>query len=200
MSRLDPEKHAERLKLYSYGMPDGQIARRLGLDPTAIWKWRVANHLPPHRAVGTSPAYLKKINRERMALYRQGLTDREMADRLRVEVTTIWYWRKAHGLPLIRSRRNCRACPDIDAQRVRLYQLGRTDRQIAAVMGVLPKAIAAWRYRRGLAVNDGKPNPHGPAQLVSMDADLGDQGFNLHGLIADDVAAQWLEDNGATVW
>lgn len=36
---------------------------------------------------------------KRMALYRQGLTDQQIACRLYLTTAAIWHWRRANGLP-----------------------------------------------------------------------------------------------------
>lgn len=41
----------------------------------------------------------QKKSAERMELYKQGLTDKQIADRLLVDKSTIRYWRKKNGLP-----------------------------------------------------------------------------------------------------
>ena len=61
--------------------------------------------------------------------------------------------------------------------------------------------MLSWRRRRQLPANQPEREWERPATtLVSMDADLGEGGFNRHSLISDDAAAVWLEENGATVW
>lgn len=68
------------------------------------------------------------------------------------------------------------------------------DSEITREVGRTVYAIWAWRQRRGLDANRPERVWERPAAtFLSMDADLGESGFNRHALIADDNAAVWLE-------
>jgi len=95
----------ERLRLYQEGLSDGEIAKRLGCPRSTIQGWRQRRGLPPNYP----PHYGKYLSDEeeeqRMRLYRQGLNDREIAERLGLTTRAIHLWRRRRGLPANRSTR-----------------------------------------------------------------------------------------------
>lgn len=189
---------SERLALYQRGRTDAQIADTTGSTTDAIRQWRRKEKLQANGRSGLS----RKLEAERLELYRRRFTDCQIARIHGVDTASIRAWRKRRGLV----SNGGRGVPKgqinetVEAQRMRLYKLGRTDSQMAASLACTPRAIYCWRKARSLEANYGTPSPHGAARFVSLDADLGEGGYNLHGLIADDAAAEWLEQMGATRW
>ena len=190
--------HSDRFALYQRGRTDAQIAEATGTTRESIRQWRKREKLQANGRPGLS----RKLEAERLALYRRRFTDCQIARINGVDTASIRKWRKLRGL----ASNGGRGVPKgqlnevVEAQRMRLYKLGRTDRQMAAALVCTARAIYCWRQARSLDANDGSPSPHGPTRFVSIDADLGEGGFNLHGLIADDEASEWLEEMGATRW
>jgi len=80
----------------------------------------------------------------RLALYHQGLTDKEIgaAIGLRPRAVALWRWKR--GLPANRS----------GDRRLELYHQGLSDVQIAAAVGRNPQTICDWRQRHGLPPNE----------------------------------------------
>lgn len=197
-------KLADRMQRYQAGQCDAQMAMAEGITVDGIRTWRRRLKLPVNHV--TPPVDRRRLklmtHTERLRLYRSGLNDRDMARRLNTTRSAIVQWRGAHNLPSKYQPDAPRALrkPDRDEQMMRLYRLGRTDSQMAESLGCTPRIVYRWRHGRALERNDGKPSLHGVVRLVSLDADLGESGLNRHGLIADDAASEWLEENGATKW
>jgi transposase-like protein len=197
-------KFAERMQRYQAGHCDAQMAMAEGITVDGIRTWRRRFNLPVNHV--TSPVDRRRIksmtHTERLRLYRSGLNDRDIARRLNTTRSAIVQWRGAHSLPSKYQPDAPRALrkPVRDEQMMRLYRLGRTDREMAASLGCAQRIVYRWRHGLALERNDENPSVHGAVRLVSIDADLGEGGFNRHGLIADDAASEWLEENGATKW
>jgi len=189
------------MQLYGYGLSDREIGKRIGVTKVTIAHWRKRRGLAPNKQSSKANVLPDKVDKERLTLWRRGMTDADIAARLGCTRQAIALWRRRNGHKrnddVVGKHRHVPA--DIE-QRMKLYRLGRTDRQIADAQGVSRGTVTSWRNRNALDANDGKPNPDGPARLVSMDADLGEGGFNRHAFIADDAAAAWLEEMGATKW
>ncbi len=198
---LTPEQHERRLQLHGYGQTDGQIAQRVGVHKTAIQLWRKKYGLKRNHPNSGVPI-AKKLDAERRALHKRGLSDMSIAKRLGVTKATIEHWRVRAGLPINRAP-TCvpTLAPHEEERRMKLYREARSDRDIARLCGSGTATIASWRRKRGLPVNRPEDRaPIGPISVVSLDADLGEGGFNRYSFVADDAAAAWLEEVGATQW
>jgi len=99
-----------------------------------------------------------KEHKKRLAIYNQGLRDKEIAEKIGVSLDTIYRWRKAHGLP-----RNYERTAN-DAIRFSLYREGKTDREIATSVGIKKNAIWYWRKRNNLP-----PNIHSPPHTITKE-------------------------------
>ena len=98
-----------RMDLYNEGYSDQEIAARLGCAPDTIADWRKRNHLLAHYSRGGHPMSEKArelmeqrgmgTHGERMALYREGYSDQEIADKLGCARGTIVSWRMRNELP-----------------------------------------------------------------------------------------------------
>lgn len=94
---------------------------------------------------------LKEEHERRMALYRDGLNDREIADQVHVTPEAITFWRKNHGLTANTPR--SKITPGTEAEMLRMYQDGMSDGQISQESGMKKATVVSWRRRRGLAAN-----------------------------------------------
>ena len=94
---------------------------------------------------------LKEEHERRMALYRDGLNDREIADQVHVTPEAITFWRKNHGLTANTPR--SKITPDMEAEMLRMHQDGMSDGQISQESGMKKATVVSWRRRRGLAAN-----------------------------------------------
>ena len=90
----------------------------------------------------------------RMALYRDGLNDREIADQVHVCPEAITAWRRTRGLPAHTPHR--KITPDTEAEMLRMYQSGMSDGQISQESGMKKATVVSWRRRNGLPWNYGK--------------------------------------------
>lgn len=97
-----------RMDLYKEGYSDAEIAARLGYAPDTIADWRKRNHLLAHYSAGGHPVSKEAkalVERrgcgehaQRMALYKQGYSDQEIADKLGCARATIASWRSRNKL------------------------------------------------------------------------------------------------------
>ena len=87
----------------------------------------------------------------RMALYRDGLNDREIAEQVHVTPEAITSWRRASNLPARNQHR--KVTPEMEAEMLRMYQDGLSDGQISQESGMKKATVVSWRRRRGLAAN-----------------------------------------------
>lgn len=94
---------------------------------------------------------LKEEHERRMALYRDGLNDREIADQVHVTPEAITFWRKNHGLTANTPR--SKITPAMEAEMLRMHQDGMSDGQISQESGMKKATVVSWRRRRGLAAN-----------------------------------------------
>ncbi len=202
MSRIPDAENAKRLELYKFGMSDRDIAERVGSTRVAIFVWRRRRGLPAHK---NRSRISRREQAERMSLYKMGWSDHRIARARGTKKNAIFCWRRRNGLtahfgPYNREKDVILSERD-EERRMMLYRRGLNDCDIAREIGRSSNAVWAWRMRRGLPKNEMQRDWDRPAtSFVSLDADLSEGGFNLHGLIADDAAAKWLEENGATTW
>lgn len=87
----------------------------------------------------------------RRTLYRQGLSDRRIAEQVHVTPEAITAWRRTRGLPAHTLHR--KITPDMEAEMLRMHRSGMSDGQIAEAVNLSKATILSWRRRRGLAAN-----------------------------------------------
>lgn len=88
----------------------------------------------------------------RYALYRQGMSDDEIAKAVGMTPAAIQKWRSRRGLRTNRKRHTDLA-PEEEDRRMVLYRQGLSDAKIAKALNLKHQAVAAWRYRRHLPSN-----------------------------------------------
>ena len=80
-----------------------------------------------------------------MELYREGLSDRNVAETLGLKEFQVLRWRQERDLPSNYSLHR------MDKNRAReLYEEGKSDREIAEILGVAPNTICQWRKKEKL--------------------------------------------------
>ena len=102
--------------------------------------------------------------KERLELYNQGLSYREIARRLNVDTGTIQKWASIRGLKsnykkgahYIQEKRVSFLPEEENQKRMDLYKQGLTDQAIANKCFVCRCTITHWRKTRGLKVNKKK--------------------------------------------
>lgn len=94
----------------------------------------------------------KETESERLRLYNQGLTDKQIADLTYYTFGAITQWRKNRGLAP-NGRKIPRLTKEENEKRMRLYNLGYSDKIISEECGVSKGAISQWRWKNGLKSN-----------------------------------------------
>ena len=90
----------------------------------------------------------------RRTLYRQGLSDRRIAEQVNVTPEAITAWRRTRGLPAHTLHR--KITPDTETEMLRMHQDGMSDVQISQESGMKKATVVSWRRRNGLPGNYGK--------------------------------------------
>lgn len=90
----------------------------------------------------------------RRTLYRQGLSDRRIAEQVNVTPEAITAWRRTRGLPAHTLHR--KITPDTETEMLRMHQDGMSDGQISQESGMKKATVVSWRRRNGLPGNYGK--------------------------------------------
>lgn len=94
----------------------------------------------------------KEIEDERLKFYNQGLTDKQIADLTYYTFGAITQWRKSRGLAP-NGRKIPRLTKEENEKRMKLYNLGYSDKKIAKECGVSQGAISQWRWKNELKSN-----------------------------------------------
>lgn len=85
--------------LYDEGMNDHQISREMGCSPCTVRDWRLREGLKGNtERQRTSPAATIERRKQMLALWKQGLDDRQISDRMQLSVKTVRVWRRSAGL------------------------------------------------------------------------------------------------------
>ncbi len=101
-------------------------------------------------------------HQRRMELYREGLTDGEIADIVGVKTCTIWEWRNKTGLnPNVNVGGLSKK--DID-RRKKLIKKGLSDREVAERIGIETSALQKWRNENRI-----EPNFSRGGQAIKLD-------------------------------
>jgi len=112
MPYLTAQEQEQRFRLYNQGLTDPQIGKIVFATPGAIYHWRKKNKLKANRMVKAeqkrekerrikrekAESLRKRQHEERMRLYKQGLSDIEIAKFLNYHRDTIAIWRRKNGL------------------------------------------------------------------------------------------------------
>ena len=147
--------------LNAQGKNDTEIGQIIGIEPWIIGAFRRRNGIPGIRG---SYGKRRSFDEEKaLALYKNGKRDSEIAEGVHVSRQTIASWRNDLGLPPNSDRKLYRRPEskfDWDAA-ARLYDKGRSDREIAKVLGCTYKTVWKWRNRTGRPVKKYKENENG---------------------------------------
>lgn len=117
-------------------------------------------------------------SRRKMELYSKGMSDGEIARELKLSASAVRQWRVANSLPAHVSAETLRI-RQMGLERIKLYNAGMSDREIAEVVGCSPDNIATWRGKQGLPPNPGKAaNRHVPPEQEALRMRLYEQGLS----------------------
>ncbi len=138
-------------QLYAEGKVDKEVAEALGVCSFTVFSWRKRNGLKANGRGGRPLS--AEDHAARLALFREGKNDREIASALVVNPVTICQWRKKHKLITYYNKRH--KLTD-DERRMKGYEMGLSDSEIAAQTGTNRRAVYKWRQRRKLPANAGR--------------------------------------------
>ena len=93
----------------------------------------------------------KEDHEKRLALYNQGLGDREIGERLYLTSSAIAFWRRVNGLPA--NHTYCVITPEMDAEMRKMHRAGQSDFAISQKFGMNKSTVYSWRRRNGLPAN-----------------------------------------------
>jgi uncharacterized protein YjcR len=124
-----------------------EIGKELGRSTTTIYNWRTRAGLDANRI---KTKLLKEKQELRIRLYREGKSDREIAEQTGTTISTVRAWRQYHKLKANDQRQACR----YDRTLMREYYMrGMNDSQIAVKLGCHSGTVGEWRKKEGLAKN-----------------------------------------------
>ena len=89
--KFDPERAEE---LYGKGMNDTEIGKEMGFSSWRVGEWRKEKNLPIHRKKREYPKPESIDELRAMELYREGLCDLDMAEKLGCSKSRVTAWRK----------------------------------------------------------------------------------------------------------
>lgn len=86
-------------ELYEQGMTDGKIAREMGLvDQSLVRKWRDRYSIPAHGNQKRVPKFNPDLA---LQMYKDGSSDRQIAEAMNVDRSQVYQWRKKEGLKAV---------------------------------------------------------------------------------------------------
>ena len=100
----DPNPDTHRQRLYDQGLTDQGIAIETGETRDNVRAWRTRRGLPPNdkrgqKAAHHQPDAERHLHRDpRYPLWKEGLPDKDIAERVGMYVDTIRKWRQRYGL------------------------------------------------------------------------------------------------------
>ena len=96
---------------------------------------------PREKKEYTAPAAEDRL----MELYKEGMSDRKIADALGLKESQVLRWRQERNMPSNYSLHR------LDEKRAReLYEEGKSDREIAQTIGVAAQTVCTWRRKEKL--------------------------------------------------
>lgn len=131
---------ARRMELYNQGLSDAEITETTGAGKSTIARWRQGLELP------ANPGPEKRRRTEALALLAQGLTQREVAEKLG--------YASVKSISRISCEERDRKKAAHDERILTLWKQGMTDQQIADELSYKSRqSVAMWRSRHGLPSN-----------------------------------------------
>lgn len=174
-------------KKYHLKSPTKELKKRLMGECCELYRWNGEGKPIPTKPVSQAPEPKKKPKEKHkwvpkadyqpapeadlMALYKEGLNDCAMAERLGISVHSVNNWRHVRGLGsnyIAKRRFN-------EELAMRLYDEGFSDIDIGKKVGVGNDAIGRWRQKNGLRPNG---QNHGTLEQRELRKKLYFEGFS----------------------
>lgn len=133
------------MELWKQGLNDPEIGAKLGVSSSTIQYWRKELHLMPNNGGATRTSLL-------LQLYNQGMTDREIAAEMGMRLDTVRHWRNKRRLQHHPERKEWEKTAEMQRRRA-LYDAGKTDREIAEMLGIRLQTVVTWRWNLRLPSN-----------------------------------------------
>lgn len=89
---------------------------------------------------------MENLDAKLFALYKEGLTDSEIAQQMHTSTSTVWHWRQERELPTHGSVHR----QHWQTQAQTLYANGKNDTEIASALSVSKNSVWRWRQEQGL--------------------------------------------------
>lgn len=152
-NKLSKKEHEKRLKLYNEGLNDSEIAEKVDLSTETIKAWRKKNNLKTNQE--KPKKILKSVKNKILKFYNLGLNDREIAEQLNISRSVVFLYRAKNNIPTHNPRNNELSSKE-HRKRLKLYNKGLNDRQIAEQVSLTKGGIKGWRDRNNLPSNYNK--------------------------------------------
>jgi len=176
--QVTKEENALRLKLYNEGLNDREIAYKLNLSKSAIFRWRKVNNLPAN--VNKGNLSIREVEK-RIELINKGLGDKEIADILGINPKTFTNWRCNRGIRGNKKYETIKLTKSEHNRRMELYKKGMDDSEISKELGLSRECIRKWRERNNLP-----PNKERGGQPIELNFDYSWELGYLVGLTCGD--------------
>lgn len=138
----------ERLDLYNQGKTDTEISAIQKITMETVFQWRKTRNLLKNENI-TQKLTSKSKHKQKLSLYNQGLSDKEIANKLNLSDITISLWRKHNSLKSIYKIKIAKQM----SNRMKLYNQGKSDNEIATIQKVIIQSVAKWRKQHNLSPN-----------------------------------------------
>lgn len=147
-SRIDQAEEARRVAAYHATNSDEEAAASLGIGIGGFKWWRQQRGLAGKGMGG--PQLEDREDERRRAAYHKTANDIDAAQRLGLTQSGFQRWRAKTGLPAKTPNKGQHVTPREQASRMRAYQSGGTDAEIADRLGLKLATFRGWRQAQGL--------------------------------------------------
>lgn len=147
-ARINPQEETRRRRAYRESNSDEEAAALLEISLGGFKWWRQQRGLPGKGIGGPTVADRDSVSRHQA--YHETFNDIEAAARLGMTQSGFQRWRAKTGLPAKTPNKGQHVTPREQAHRMRAYQAGGTDTQIAKRLGLKLATFRGWRQAQGL--------------------------------------------------
>ncbi|MFW5794906.1 MAG: terminase gpP N-terminus-related DNA-binding protein [Bacillota bacterium] len=148
IEKIDDEIREQIEDYYFEGFSDNKIAEKLGISFGTVILYRRRNNLPPNNK--TTGKLKKKKHNKRLELYKKGLSDREIAEKVGLSKAGIASWRYRNKLP---ANKKYKLSEKEKKKRFKLYNEGLTDKELSKKLDLTVKGVINWRNKNNLEPN-----------------------------------------------